>query len=275
MVGKLVTALALFSLGACGGPSLVDVPKGVTLRVEQTRSGLMSRAIQMQVANQGPRTLKVSRIEFSSKRFDKSAVWTGPSDVEAGTTKNLRIDMPKARCGKGIDATMRLTYAVDGGKEVESEVPARDHYGSVGLFMKRDCAQRALAKAARLTVSGPRVAGVGGDAVAHLDLTLTPTGARDEVKLKSIDSTVMLKFAPGFDGEIGKSAGAAPLKLDIPVVPSRCDAHVVAEDKAGTLFPVNIVSKRSGKAFFYLPLTEAQRSRIFDYLADYCDFGNE
>lgn len=55
----------------------------------------------------------------------------------------------------------------------------------------------------------------------------------------------------------------------------RChaDAHVVAEDKAGTLFPVHIVSKDSGKAFFYLPLTEAQRAQIFDYLADHCGFG--
>lgn len=151
MVRKLLMALAALTLLACGGSSLVNVPQGVTFRVEQTRSGLMSRAIQMQIVNGGSRTLTVSRVEFSSKRFDKPVVWTG---------------------------------------------------------------------------------------------------ANDDVTLASIDSTVMMKFAPGFDGEIGKSAGAAPLHLDIPLVPTRCDARVVAEDKAGTLFPVHIVSKDSGKAFF-------------------------
>lgn len=273
-------ALAVLWLAACGGSSLVDVPKGVTFRVEQARQDLKGRHIQMQVVNGGSKTITVSRVEFTSGRLAKPGVYRGLTIIPDGVTTNLTLAMPRARCaaaGRGIDATIRVTYAVGAGKEVTSVVRPKDHYGSVGLFMKRDCAESVTRDVAAIAVDRKfAIRGKGSDSELELGVTFTPRKTGKPVLLKRVDPTVLLAFAPGANGTLDHqlSPGSGPYRAVLRIIPARCDVHVVAEDRAGTLLPIQVQSKRLGDAFFYLPLTEEHRAQIFDFVASHCRFGD-
>lgn len=72
-------------------------------------------------------------------------------------------------------------------------------------------------------------------------------------------------------GEVG--AGGRELKLDL--VPNRCDAHAVAENKAGTLFAVVGVLGDGRNLRFFLPLNLQQEGGLLEYVAAHCGFGEQ
>jgi hypothetical protein len=263
--------LLLLTMAACGGDDTVDVPKGVTFRVEQARQDLKGRNFELQVVNKSNSPITVSRVEVTSGRLNKPSVYHGPATIPKGATTNLTMAMSKASCGKGIDATARMTYRVGEGKDVTSVVRPKDHYGSVALFMKRDCAESTIKKLEidkELTVRG-----TGRDSVLEVGMTFTPNKDGGRVRLGPIDGTTLLKPAPGSSIDHELEPGSRPYRTVIEIIPNRCDVHVVAEDRTGAIMPFHVESKASGKAFFYLRFSEAQRAQIFDFIADHCGFG--
>lgn len=271
---RRVLALLLFvPLAACGGDDTVDVPSGVTFRVEQARQDLKGRNFELQVVNKSSSPITVSRVEVTSGRLDKPSVYHGPATIPKGETTNLTMAMSKASCGKGIDATARLTYRVGDGEEVTSVVRPKDHYGSVALFMKRDCAESTIKK---LEIDKEfTVRGKGHDSVLEVGITFTPRVGGGPVKLGPVDGTTLLKPTPGSSIDHELEPGTEPYRTVLEIIPNRCDVHVVAEDRTGAIMPFHVDSKASGKAFFYLRFTEAQRAQIFDFIADHCGFGVE
>jgi hypothetical protein len=269
----VVLLLLATALTGCGGDDTVDVPKGVTVRLEQVRQDLQNRKFSVQVVNHSKNSITVEKARFESGRLPKAAVYTGPAVIEPGTEVNLTTEMPRARCGRGLDATVRLTYSVGGGKTVESTVKPTDHFGSVGRFMKRDCAARTLGKLViddRLTVRG-----TGKDATLSVGFTVTPPAKGDPVHLVRVDGSTLL--APESDAattiDQTTEPGGEPLHAEVTFIPNRCDVHVVAEDRTGGIVPLRLESKAFGSSPYYLRFKEPQKAQIFDYLADRCGFG--
>ncbi|TXL57453.1 hypothetical protein [Aeromicrobium terrae] len=271
---RLVVLLLLATaLTSCGGDDTVDVPKGVTVRLEQVRQDLQNRKFSVQVVNHGTTSITVEKARLESGRLPKAAVYTGPAVIEPGTEVNLTTEMPPARCGRGLDATVRLTYSVDDGKTVESTVKPTDHFGSVGRFMKRDCAARTLGKLViddRLTVRGK-----GKNATISVGFTVTPPAKGDPVHLVRVDGSTLL--APESDAattiDRTTEPGGEPLHAEVTFIPNRCDVHVVAEDRTGGIVPLRLESKAFGSSPIYLRFKEPQKAQIFDYLAERCGFG--
>lgn len=256
---------------ACGGSNTVPVPDGVTFRVEQSRQDLKTRNFGLQVANGGTRPITVSRVTFASSRLDKPAHYRGPATVPAGATTNLIMAMPRARCGTGIDATATVTYRVADGKSVTSVVRPKDHYGSVGRFMKRDCAKASIAE---VTIDPTfTVKGKGSDSALQVGLTFTPKADGGPVRVGPLDGTTLLKPTPGSNIELVLAPGGRPYRAVVEIIPNRCDVHVVAEDRTGAAMPLHIQSRSAGKALFYLVFNEDQKTQIFDFIAKYCGFG--
>src|SRR5215212_6830025 len=147
-------ALLLLPLTACGGSGgdeVAAVPTGVTFQVEQARQDLQNRHFELQVVNKGSKPITVTSAKVTSGRLDKASVYRGPATIPAGATVNLTMTMASASCpskqsGKGIDATGRVTYRIGDGDTRTSEARLKDHYGSVALFMKRDCAESTIGK---------------------------------------------------------------------------------------------------------------------------------
>ena len=274
---RVVVPLLLFIglLGACGEADPVPAPKGVRFQLEQTRQDLQGRTFSVQVVNGSREDLAVERLELESGRLPKPATYDGPTTVFAGTAVNLTMTMPRARCGDGIDATVRITYSVGDGDVVTSTERPSDHFGSVERFMKRDCAEQAIG---RIDVDDRlEVRGQGDDAVLGIGVTFTPPASGPAVHLVSVGGSTLLAPA-GADAttiERDLEPGGEPVHADLTFIPNRCDVHVVAEDRTGGILPLRVESKAFGTSPVYLRFTEPQKAQIFDYLAERCGFGTK
>ena len=277
---RAVALLLLLPLVGCGSKSddTVDVPPGVTFRVEQARQDLQGRHFELQVVNKGAKPLTVSSATVTSGRLDKASRYAGPATIPAGATVNLTMSMapascPTARSGKGIDATARVTYRVGDRAQVTSVVRPKDHYGSVALFMKRDCAESTIGE---LRVDPTFTAkGKGRDSVLEVGITFTARDKGGAVRIGPVDGTTLLKPAPGSNIDHELVAGSGTYHAVLAIIPNRCDVHVVAEDRTGATMPLHVDSAQSGKAFFFLRFTEPQKKQVFDFVAKHRGFGVE
>ena len=270
--------LVMGLLGACGGDDTVSAPKGVTFQVEQTRMDLQGRRFQLQVVNDGREDMTVEHVDFESGRLDEPASYDGPATVLAGTKVNLTMMMPRARCGSGIDATVRIRYSWGDGETVASTARPGDHFGSVERFMKRDCAERSVGRIHvddRLVVHGK-----GEKATLSIGVTFTPpptksTPSGSPVHLVDVGGSTLLAPAGPDATTIDRDLepGGEPVHADLTFVPNRCDVHVVAEDRTGGILPLRVESKRFGASPVYLRFDQPQKTQIFDYLAERCGFG--
>jgi hypothetical protein len=79
---------------------------------------------------------------------------------------------------------------------------------------------------------------------------VTPSGGSGSVRVR-IDSTTLLSKAPErpWPREVAVEAADEASVIELQAVPARCDAHGLAEDKAGTRFPleVEVAGARSGQ----------------------------
>jgi hypothetical protein len=273
---RLVVALLLVAglLGACGGDETVPVPSGVTFQLEQTRQDLQGRKFSVQVVNDGRADMTVERVELESGRLDEPATYDGPTTVFAGTAVNLTMTMPRARCGNGIDARVRITYALGDGETVTSTARPSDHFASVERFMKRDCAERAVG---RIDIDDLEVRGRGDDATLGIGVTFTPPESGGAVHLVDVGGSTLL--AP--DGPDATTIdrtltpGGPAISASLTFIPNRCDVHVIAEDRTGGILPLRVESKAFGTSPVYLRFAEPQKAQIFDYLAERCGFGKK
>ena len=273
---RLVVPLLLVAglLSACGGDDTVPVPRGVTFQLEQTRQDLQGRKFSVQVVNKGREDMTVDRVELESGRLDEPAKYEGPTTVFAGTAVNLTMEMPRARCGDGIDARVRITYALADGETVTSTARPSDHFGSVERFMKRDCAERAVG---RIDIDGLEVRGRGDDAILEIGVTFTPPGSGTAVHLVEVGGSTLLAPAGPDATTIDRTLepGGPAVRASLTFIPNRCDVHVVAEDRTGGILPLRVESKAFGTSPVYLRFTEPQKAQIFDYLAERCGFGTK
>jgi hypothetical protein len=59
--------------------------------------------------------------------------------------------------------------------------------------------------------------------------------------------------------------------VELPILPARCDAHAVQEDKRGTVFRLLVeVGARPGS--FDLAATPEMRGEILGWIAEWCGF---
>ena len=272
--------LVISLLGACGEADPVPAPKGVRFQLEQTRQDLQGRTFSVQVVNGSRQDLGVEHLELESGRLPKPATYDGPTTVFAGTAVNLSMTMPQARCGDGIDATVRITYTVGDGDVVTSTERPSDHFGSVERFMKRDCAEQAIGRIDiddRLVVRGR-----GDDATLGIGVTFTPPSSgspssASTVHLVAVGGSTLLAPADADATTIDRDLepGGEPVHADLTFIPNRCDVHAVAEDRTGGILPLRVESKEFGTSPVYLRFTEPQKAQIFDYLAERCGFGTK
>lgn len=272
---RMASPLLVLALAACGGAGSgeVPVPEGVTFRVEQARQDMQGRRFQLQVANRSSKTVTVSRVDLVSGRLDRPSVYRGPATIPSGTTTNLTMTMSRARCGTDIDASATVTYRSGDRAAVVSTVRPKDHYGSVALFMKRDCAERAVGTFEVDPELTPR--GRGKGSVLAVGMTFTPRAGGGPVRVGPLGGTTLLKPRPGAELHRVLSPGSGPQHAVVEIIPNRCNVHVVAEDRTGATMPMAVQSEASGDAFFFVRFTEAQRTQIFDFIADHCGFGVE
>ncbi len=239
-------ALAACSASPAPSPSF-------TAAVVQQRGDITAGRVQLRVTNTSGSPETFTTAALLSPALREPAEWDArrPVTLDPGHTVDLPIVLPAVRCTDD-PGDAQATFTVDG---LSVSVPPDDALDVLGRAGATACDQEDMASVARIRAAGAS-AGVDGTIALRVDVAPSGVGT-GTVELVALRGTVLLRFADGAEAplHIAVSARDRPSHIDVAVVPQRCDAHAIAEDKVGTLF--DLVVRIDGREVA-IPLERSQ-----------------
>jgi hypothetical protein len=239
--------------------------------------------MSIQVHNRSGRTLEIVAATYTDPRFAEPLQWTGDTTVPADIQRDLRVPIPPPDCAAAEAAStgasdpiasaphVEVTYVLDDAVAVGEYTPT-DPFDFVALRVAADCFAARVAQTADVSLTGVSTRQTDAGEVAELQIALDDHGA-DALTLGTISSTVLFQPADGSTGwtldASVEPGGSRVVTLD--AIPSRCDAHALAEDKVGTRFDATVaVGDPPTTGTLTLVATDAQRSDLYAYFSDRC-----
>lgn len=279
-VALALVAPALVGLAGCAASPPEGLPAGIDVSVHQNRPDTEDRRLQVRISNDSSEPLTVTTLTFSSPRFaEPMAYGKAPTTIRAGGTLDLPVDLASPVCGEE-DGTPRvqLQFEHGDGHAGRATITPDDPLDQLRGITERDCLEDAMTAIAEIREPTElRTELVGGRLVAFVDLQTVPSGASGSFTIESVDDTVLFGlFDPSSAAPLDSlplgltvTADDDPAQLTIPLVPARCDAHAVAEDKRGTLLPLRVrVGDVAGIRYF--ALSDDRKGELYAYLEDAC-----
>ena len=276
--GPLAIAVVAVLAGCTTTPAPTPVPTPeitFDISVFQLRSDYAPRQAQIEIHNRSAIDITVTDARFESAWFDGAvSSASAPARVPAGVTTDFPVRLAHPRCtAAAASPEVTVTYRTNKGKERAVTVTPRVPFDSLGMVHASDCAELAFESVATITpASALRYVDVGGRPVALLDLTIAPTGAAGAVTLRSTEDTTLLAQREGQLRTIDQTftAASATTVITLSYTPSRCEQHVVAEDKVGTLVPIRVDAGPFSNALFTVAVSPAVKAEFYDWFARYC-----
>ena len=290
----LLGAAASCSSGTAGGTaspasataSATPITTGpVTAEISQFRDNYSKQIIEIQLTNTTGHALTVLGAELTSPLFAAPIIWsarTGGIELPPGQPKSLPAPLPAPDCGSPAgpgatsgaagDARVSLRLATpEGAVPVPAMAPATDPFGVLARNNSELCLAREASAVATIALDpGLEVAADGQTAVVRLLLQPRAAGA-GELVIDRIEETTLLAEASQapWPRSVTVRAGGAPAQVRLGIRPSRCDPHAVAEDKVGTLLPLQVrVAGREG--IVKIDAGSQLRARIYDFVTKAC-----
>lgn len=261
-------ALAVSLAGCVAAPPAL--PEGITVTVMQQRSDVAERMAELRLHNGSDAEVSFTAARLDDSRFASEVVIGREVQLTPGTTSDLRFALPAPRCG-GDEVRRTLTLTQVDGTELVADLSSADDF-TIGLH-ERECLLVDIERTASLAWTGFTASPPGEP--AHALLTATPTGAGEPVVLVELRATNLVRFAPK-DGErwrldLTLDDRSVPTSIEVPLVPQRCDPHVVQEDKRGTIFTIDVTQPRAGTV--EVPMPPELKAQVLTWVATWCRFG--
>ena len=290
----LLGAAASCSSGTAGGTaspasataSATPITTGpVTAEISQFRDNYSKQIIEIQLTNTTGHALTVLGAELTSPLFAAPIIWsarTGGIELPPGQPKSLPAPLPAPDCGSPAgpgatsgaagDARVSLRLATpEGAVPVPVMAPATDPFGVLARNNSELCLAREASAVATIALDPElELAADGRTAVVRLLLQPRAAGA-GELVIDRIEETTLLAEASQapWPRSVTVRAGGAPAQVRLGIRPSRCDPHAVAEDKVGTLLPLQVrVAGREG--ILKIDAGSQLRARIYDFVTKAC-----
>jgi hypothetical protein len=253
---------------------------GRAVEFVQLRADVAPRQAQVHIENGSDAALTVGEVRVEDARFQSPAtrvVADRTSTVPAGGAVDIRVQLPAVDCAAASDGQSSAVLELVGeSAPAEATAAAPDPLGFVAELHARECLLERVTDAAAPAFTGFTPSAPG--APAALELTVTPSGDA-AVTVAGIERTNLLDFA-GVPAEeqaypldvVVTAADTAPVVVELPLVPFRCDPHAVQEDKRGTIFDVRVeLDGEPGEVELFVG--EELRGRILSWVASWCGFG--
>ncbi|NKY40407.1 hypothetical protein [Cellulomonas septica] len=256
--------------------------------------------VQVRVANTGTVDLTVERATLRSPTVEGDASSAKGREIRAGVDRDLSVPLGDPVCpatstgaasgdaaadtdGRGAPDGMgtaaggvqvELDVVDDEGRAGTVVVTPEDPQGHLARIHGEDCATLAVAAGARLWLDDdlPRRP-VDGRLVGSLTLHVEPVAGGPRVEVWQVDRTNLVipaDLTNDWPVAVDTAALDGGTTLVLPVVPSRCDPHAVAEDKRGTFFGVHARVDGVEQPVFYVPSSDALRGSVYDLVGAAC-----
>ncbi|MDC7123625.1 hypothetical protein OMK64_19000 [Cellulomonas fimi] len=277
------------SRGASAGALPDDVARALAVEIRQSRADWGRRVVQVRVANTGTVDVTVERATLHSPTVEGDASSDRGREVRAGVDRDLSVQLGDPVCpvtrggaaaaddatGAGTDgARVELDVVDADGRAGTVVVKPEDPQGHLARIHGEDCATLAVAAGARLWVDDdlPQHPD-GGRLVGSLTLHVEPVAGGPRVEVWQVDRTNLVipaDLTNDWPVAVDTAALDGGTAVVLPVVPSRCDPHAVAEDKRGTFFGVHARVDGVEQPVFYVPSSDALRGSVYDLVAASC-----
>ncbi|MFT2815776.1 hypothetical protein [Leifsonia sp. A12D58] len=262
-----------------------ELPAGISVRVFQSRFDYASRTLKVSVTNDGNSDLDLRDAAFSSPYFAGQTHYGDDLVLSPGMTRDLPVVLPSPVCstageasGAPDPATVVLTWQDPDGRVLSTSVTPRDDTDVLAQILAEECLAEAVRAVASIAVGDElRIDDGDGKPMARVDITIAPTGAAGTLTLTGVRSTVLLAPTTGesWPLSVALTADSQPLTVALDLRPTRCDPHAIAEDKRGTVFPLELsasstdLGTRSG--LIDVTVSDHVRSQIYDWITQYCN----
>ncbi|MEO5919786.1 MAG: hypothetical protein ABIQ01_01450 [Pseudolysinimonas sp.] len=278
LAGIAALAAAVATLTGCAPTASTEAPDGVRVSVYQPRPDVPKNRMAIQVHNDGDEPITITSAELHSSFFTDDMVW-GPdrtSTVAPGYAVDLRVDLPTEADCSGAEPQLTATFGwTVGDSSGTAVVEPEDPFHLLDLLHDAACLIGSVDEVAKLTaVSLDAPAQL--PAPAELVISVEATGAEGTVTLDTIHSTTLLNPAgPDGVGVAELDLGIVidkdgPAEVRIPIVPNRCDAHALAEDKVGTRMPLYVTAPDGSSGRLVLSATDELRSQMYAFYSSFC-----
>lgn len=227
------------------------LPSALTASLSQPRLDVAAGLVRARITNGSGAGFTVREMRLESTGFaspmtsELTGIVIGP-----GRVVDLPVKLGEAVCsGEGIAHEVHLDYEQDG--EVGSVVvPAVDDGGRIADLHAAECFVADTEDVAVLSLEGPlQERELDGVLVADLRIEVAPQGGPGALDLVRVRNTTLLQHVDPTAGdrqpdgaglEVAVAGEEESQDILITLVPARCDAHAVAEDKQGTRFRVDV-----------------------------------
>ena len=237
-----LTPLPMPDMGPPAGKLVADLRQA-------SRDSALGR-FQVWIGNGLPHDINPTSVRYLDPRFRApipgERLRPNPSDAERGYPLPLP---PRPRCDvrPTSEAPGRVAMTFDG-RQVR--IPVEDEADVVARYVASRCLELAVARVAELSFADEvPVDGSGKGSTGTLVLVARPTGRPGAVTVDSVGGTPVLTARGSTSWEPHVTVhGTDPVRrIELSVVPNRCDDHAFLEAGSATAFIVRLhLDKRAG-----------------------------
>jgi hypothetical protein len=277
--GAIAWCAVVAVLTGCATAAPAELPPGVNIEVLQGRTDYTSGTLVLRIVNDSDSALALERASLSWPGFSGPADWPRGTTVRPGTTVDLRTPVPEVECDAGADVpepTADLSF-VDGDRRATATVPVADPLSTLDRLRTTGCTTKQVDRVVTVSVGVPVIEGQGRRSVAAVELTFTPTGDDGRVDVDAISSTPLLRPDPAthpdaddWPLDVTVDSASGQMTAEIRIVPARCDAHAIADDKVGTVFDFAVSLSDGSTGEYRLLPPEGVREALLDYVRAAC-----
>ncbi|EAR25827.1 hypothetical protein A20C1_08103 [marine actinobacterium PHSC20C1] len=273
----LVWSALLVASALTAACSTAPVPNSlgeVSISIVQERSDVSNGQLVLKVTNTGPASVTVAKATLESFAFAEPLEWQGESSstVLAGRALDLRVDIPAVECDAESAAASVTLESSEGSITLEPQDP----YELIDRLHSEGCLEKNIAVVAAFTADRLVSPSVVADP-ADLVISIQPSGNVGVVVVESIRDTTLL--SPSVDGigvdelALNQTVSAdGPHEIHVEIVPNRCDAHALAEDKVGTRMPLTVTAPDGTSGRLTLAASDELREQMYSFYSLYCGF---
>src|SRR4029453_3614857 len=204
----------------------------------------MTHFIEIQLPNDSPEGVTVLSASVRDSRFGQEIHWVaqaGGTAIPPGQTKSLPAQLPEPRCPGRATTDSSVATVLIAGREPALILPAPDPLKVSDLNNREMCLKQSVDRVARLELESSL--DVRPDSTgAVMKLRVHTQGGTGSFVIKSVLGTTLLTEDPALPWPTNLVVRASDPdgELALAVQPARCDAHAIAEDKVGTLIPLQV-----------------------------------